>query len=838
MSSTGGLRLWPAIATLALACTASSERLEGLFAEARRKAQAGQVPAALEVARAAKNLGRNRSPDQEWYWRFALLESELLQSRGEAKAAEELASIALPTHLASGPLEARRLKILARHFINAGQRDVGLQHIARAESLLAGSGSRELAVELTLLRGRALFETRDTDVGASRAAEVLLQRAEAEAAAAELPYWQATAMNHLAFVRMADQEYDRALILFEKAVALAGQIGAEMIAATAAKNAGECLINLGELDRGRAMLQRAADTLQRLGVIRLQQAALGQLGMARAAQGDLPGALVHWRQAIDLARTHGAGWVPIWAQSAAAAHIQLGDWEKARLLNDEAARRARERQDTEPMLGALLNDARIAAGTGNLPRAEQLIDEVLSGAGKLRSLRWEAKAEMAEVKVRRGEDVEAARWFTEALAEVGTAQEALSADEHRLTFLAALLRLHRRYVDWLVSRGQATTALAVAEASRARVLQLRLGQGKVLPALTAADLQERSRLRGETFLSYWVGPKRSFAWLITPGDIQVATLPGEARLQALVQSYREMIEDGTRDPLAAGRSPGAELYELLLPFRSALPPDARIVIAPDGPLHALPFGALVVTDRGPQHYWIDDVTLARAPSLLVLPERADPGRDLRRSPALAIGAPITRDPAFPPLPRAQDDLRAVARNVPVAGTLTLSGKEATPEAFLGSDLRRFGIIHIAAHAVASPLSPLDANIVLSPGARGDRLGVRDLLVAPIQAQLVSISACRSAGVGTYAGEGLVGLAWAFLNAGADRVIAGLWDVPDDSTAALMTAFYDRIGQGIEPVVALRQAQRALLHAEDKPLLPWEWAAFELWLGSSLRLKRS
>jgi len=49
---------------------------------------------------------------------------------------------------------------------------------------------------------------------------------------------------------------------------------------------------------------------------------------------------------------------------------------------------------------------------------------------------------------------------------------------------------------------------------------------------------------------------------------------------------------------------------------------------------------------------------------------------------------------------------------------------------------------------------------------------------PLQAELVTISACRSAGARTYSGEGLVGLAWAFLNAGAHNVVAGLWNVED------------------------------------------------------------
>ena len=62
------------------------------------------------------------------------------------------------------------------------------------------------------------------------------------------------------------------------------------------------------------------------------------------------------------------------------------------------------------------------------------------------------------------------------------------------------------------------------------------------------------------------------------------------------------------------------------------------------------------------------------------------------------------------------------------------------------------------------------------------LGIR------LNAALVTISACRSAGARTYAGEGLVGLTWAFLEAGAQNVIAGLWDVSDRSPPSWSPAY--------------------------------------------------
>ena len=128
-------------------------------------------------------------------------------------------------------------------------------------------------------------------------------------------------------------------------------------------------------------------------------------------------------------------------------------------------------------------------------------------------------------------------------------------------------------------------------------------------------------------------------------------------------------------------------------------------------------------------------------------------------------------------------------------------------------------------------------LVLSPGANGNRLSVRDVLAADVAADLVTVSACRGAGARTYAGEGLVGFAWAFLSSGSKQVIAGLWDVPDRSTADLMDRLYGAIKTGHDPASALREAQRALLSSPRIGRTPYHWAAFQVYIGGGDRPAR-
>ena len=100
----------------------------------------------------------------------------------------------------------------------------------------------------------------------------------------------------------------------------------------------------------------------------------------------------------------------------------------------------------------------------------------------------------------------------------------------------------------------------------------------------------------------------------------------------------------------------------------------------------------------------------------------------------------------------------------------------------------------------------------------------------MRADLVTVSACYSAGERAYSGEGLVGLAWAFLRAGAHNVIAGLWDVTDASTEQLMDRFYNELEKGNSPGAALRTAKLSLLRGSQFNN-PFYWALFQLYTGS-------
>jgi CHAT domain-containing protein len=193
---------------------------------------------------------------------------------------------------------------------------------------------------------------------------------------------------------------------------------------------------------------------------------------------------------------------------------------------------------------------------------------------------------------------------------------------------------------------------------------------------------------------------------------------------------------------------------------------------------------------------------------------------------LIIGDPIPAEPNYPALPHAGIEIDKVNERLPGRAQI-IRGADAQPAVYKAANPRRFGIIHIAAHAEANRANPLESAVILSPGPEGSKLVARTIAEVPLSAELVMLSACRTSGARAYAGEGLVGLAWAFLHAGSRSVIAGLWDVADESTATLVDRLYAELVGGASAPEALR---RAKLHLKQTGYAkPYYWGPFQCYV---------
>src|SRR5262249_11948779 len=195
--------------------------------------------------------------------------------------------------------------------------------------------------------------------------------------------------------------------------------------------------------------------------------------------------------------------------------------------------------------------------------------------------------------------------------------------------------------------------------------------------------------------------------------------------------------------------------------------------------------------------------------------------------ALLVGNAVGRPPEFPELEYAGSEMASIARHFAGDRATLIERERATPAAYRDARPAGYRFVHFAAHATANVESPLDSAVILSGPEHAYKLYAREVAAVPLAAELVTVSACRSAGERTYSGEGLVGFAWAFLRAGARRVVAGLWDVNDRSTADLMDRRYAGLAAGEPPPRALRSAKLQLIRQGGAAASPYAWGAFEL-----------
>ena len=155
------------------------------------------------------------------------------------------------------------------------------------------------------------------------------------------------------------------------------------------------------------------------------------------------------------------------------------------------------------------------------------------------------------------------------------------------------------------------------------------------------------------------------------------------------------------------------------------------------------------------------------------------------------------------------------------GSLLKVGDEAS-EAFVKEiDLRRFSILHFATHAVTDDDNPPRSAVLLATGgpAEDGLLQMREIVALHLAGRIVVLSSCRSASGELLRGEGVMGLARAFFQAGAHVVVASLWPLADDDAADLFDRFYLHLADGDSVAAALAAAQRDRL-AAGAPAYAW------------------
>lgn len=552
-----------------------------------------------------------------------------------------------------------------------------------------------------------------------------------------------------------------------------------------------------------------------------QHTALVQLGEIYVRRLEFDKALPYARRALAVAVKLGTPKeLANCYQQIGQIEFELGHYDGATVWTDRA-KKTRPGDDHWGALSDSFTEARILATRGNPARALEILEGIVHSPDSNPSLRWWAQSIEAETYARLGRFAEAKQKFEETLTTAANARDKVQGTSS-MAFERNVLGVYEGYIRLLLQdEHDVRRALQVAERSRARTLRDAINLG----AANDVDPVALARAKNATILFYWLGAKRSFLWTVTPHGIDVAELPADDAIARAADDYRKELLSA-RHKLNISKL-GPKLYQMLVAPAGTIAADSRVIILPDSHLRALSFDALIVPAT-PPHYWIEDVTISYSPSLNLLAS-TPAWKSVPDPRALVFGDVPGEGPQFPKLKRAGLEIGEIARHFGSRAVIR-SGRGATPAAYAAADPRQFQFIHFAAHATAGTDRPIEESaVILARDANGFSLSGKTIMDVPLKAELVTVSSCNSAGRRNYAGEGLVGLAWVFLRAGAHRVVAAQWEVDDSAAPPLMNEMYAAIvGDGLEPAAALRRAKLALLHSKTPHQQPLYWAPFAIY----------
>jgi tetratricopeptide (TPR) repeat protein len=803
---------------------------------------------AIAGAKAETGYKQFHRLSSEWAWKFTILRARVLSSRGMSGDVLKLLE-SEPNPPSSGDLAVEKNRLESVAYASSGEFATSETLLRKAESICASSASPPCR-DLVTARGFLQMEMDNYPE-----AEKSFTQALSSARAAGDEFHQAMAWNNLTWCAESQEHYDEALDRGEAARKISAREEFLDIEQNALGNMGWAYYKLGDSAKAREAFFEAEKQAERLQDLTDQVTWLQAMGYIDLDENQLDAAQQAFQKSLALAQHTNHDDVITSLTAMAFVSERRDKLEDAKRFDEQASALARSDKDGSGLVYALIVRGRIAMRAQDYIGAEKIFRQVEQSRDSDASLKWEAERSLARLYEDESHPEAALREYKAAIQTFEAARSATKQEDTRLPFLSNATRIYDDYIHFLVAQGKQGEALQVAASSRGRTLDEGLGQPDLgQPRKDHSEKEQRldapalARRFGGTILFYWLGQKQSYLWAITP---QKATLlrplPPAAEIDAAAQRYRKTLIHGPGDVLASADADGQYLFRTLV-APAQIKKDAKVLIIPDGSLNNLNFETLLVpppasgsqpsaTQAQPKpHYWLQDVTVVNGSSLRnrsgarlsKIAAQSQPDRSL-----LLVGNSIAPSDQYPTLPQAAAQMQSVAARFPASQEKILAQQAATPAAYLAGNPERFNYIHFVAHGESRRLSPLDSFIVLSKaGAEEEsfKLYARQIIdyhkAHPLHAELVTVSACYSAGERAYSGEGLVGLSWAFLHAGAHNVIAALWDATDEPTQQLMDKFYDKLNQGATPAAALRSAKLSLLHSQFSN--PLYWAPFQLY----------
>ena len=613
--------------------------------------------------------------------------------------------------------------------------------------------------------------------------------------------------------------HSKALDLYKQALAIQRELKARRSEGNTLSNIGGVYLKLNDTERAFEYYSLALPIRHELGDIEGESITLHGLASVEQRRGDLAKSLEYIRRAIAIVESVRA---ELASSDLRASYLALSQDMYQFQIGVLMAMHAQE-----PRGGY----DRLALETSERARARGLLDLLAEARSGLRS----------------GVDADLVRRETALREELNSKD-----DQRRRTTDSAKAAALDAEIDKLSMRYKELQADIRAKNPRYAELTQPL-------LLKTAEIQES--LDADTILvEYSLGVERSFAWVVSRNGVTSYTLAKSSEIEATARKVYSSLSSPSTTPGPAESL--AAISSLLVKPISAELGRKRIVVVADGMTNYLPFGAL--SRLGDGKPLILDHEIVSIPSASTLSSirsdrqdrkatftvavLADPVFDAKDTRVLnkaaaggneadSVLSKVTRDVGLQrSLPRLPGTRREAATIMSLAGTS--NGWQALDfaadlETVKGPELAKYRIIHFATHGLIDSQHPELSGVVLSLVDKGGKpkngyLRLNDIYNLKLSADLIVLSACKSALGGEVKGEGLIGLTRGFMYAGARDVVASLWSVDDIATSELMKLFYQGMlgPKKLGAAAALREAQIAM-YTNKRFSSPYFWSAFTI-----------
>lgn len=600
--------------------------------------------------------------------------------------------------------------------------------------------------------------------------------------------------------------------------------------ATAHRNLGLLHFFLGDTPGAMAELEIAARMHEQGGSPYERAMDLDALGVFRHRSGDLAGA----RQALEsalatLSESQQAMQRGDFLADLAAVELASGRRDIGLDLLRQASALFEEQQDALGLQQAAtqIADARLESGEIQAARAALENARVRTRNRRLAEYEWKMLYLEGRVLEASGQERDAGRRYAGSVSEVERLRGDLAPAAWRAAVLEDRIAPYRSLSRWHRLRGETADAYRVARMAKARTFVERLSlpslslqpeaeevPSQLMPAVAAPLSAIQARLEPkELLLDFFFDDRGLVAFRVDSARMSAVEIAGRDAAESL-QGTLEILRNPGRPAMesksltqawrGAARLAGQRLFSPLL---ASMQSSDRLLISPNGPLHGIPFAALEVDGGALVARW--SFSLLPAAESLLERRAAPAGKQVA---TLILGDPVSGK-GQDALPGSAEEARRVADLIGPSASLFV-GKAATETVFREEAPLR-GRIHLAAHGRSNPLSPAHSYIQLAPGQGQDgRLEAAEIASMSLPASLVVLSGCET-GIegglsrGKAEGDERIGLARAFLAAGARSVVASLWKIDDREAQSYIPELY-RLLESRPPAEALGELQRNLM----------------------------